>query len=73
MSEISGCVAAHTGLDDIGIDRALDKEIDLADLLRLGLEDADELLADDLALPFRFCDAPLLYIIIVLIYKGIQT
>ena len=42
--------AAEAGLDHVGIDRALREEIDRADLFRLFLEHADELLADDLAL-----------------------
>ena len=41
---------ALTGLNDVGVDRSLNKIIDLADLLALLFKDADELLADDLAL-----------------------
>ena len=42
--------AAEAGFDHVGVDRALRKEVDRADFLRLFLEHADELLADDLAL-----------------------
>ena len=45
--------AAEAGLDHVGIDRALREEIDRADLFRLFLEHANELLANDLALALR--------------------
>ena len=51
-----GGLTAQTALDDIGVDGALCEEIDLADLLCLFLKDADELLADDLALALRLGD-----------------
>ncbi len=51
-----GGLAAQTALDHVGVDGALCEEIDLADLLGLFLEDADELLADDLALALRLGD-----------------
>ena len=51
-----GGLTARTALDDIGVNGTLCKEIDLADLLRLFLKDADELLADDLALALRLGD-----------------
>ena len=35
------------GLDHVGVERALDEIADVAELRRLVLEDADELLADD--------------------------
>ncbi len=44
-------------LDDIGIERALAEEVDLAELVRLDLEHVDEGVADDLALGFRIDDA----------------
>src|SRR5690606_3831947 len=51
---------AATGLDDVGVERALDEELDLLvgaglgdDLPRGLLEDADELPADDLPLRLR--------------------
>ena len=44
---------AEAALDDIRVDRALDEVIDGTDLLGLFLEDADEFLADDLALLLR--------------------
>ena len=44
---------AEAALNDIGIDRPLHEEIDLADLLRFGFKDTDEFLADDLALLLR--------------------
>lgn len=43
----------ETALDDVGINRPLHEEIDLADLLRFGFKDTDEFLADDLALLLR--------------------
>ena len=46
---------AETALNDIGIDRPLHEEIDLADLLRFGFKDTDEFFADNLALLLRFC------------------
>ena len=48
---------AEAGFDDVRIDRALHKIIDGADLLGFGLKDADEFLADDLALRLRIGDA----------------
>src|ERR1700709_2234787 len=48
-----GMVGA-AGLDHVGVERALDEEVDALELLRLLLEDADELAADDLALGPRF-------------------
>ena len=48
---------ALAGLDDVGVDRSLNKIIYLADLLALFLKDADELLADDLALVLRLLNA----------------
>ena len=42
----------HAAFDNVGVDRALHEEIDLADLLRLFLKHADELFADDLTLAF---------------------
>ena len=44
---------AEAALNDVGINRPLHKEIDLADLLRFGFKDTDEFLADDLALLLR--------------------
>ena len=41
---------AEAGLDHVGVNGTLDEEIDLADFFGLGFKDADELLADDLAL-----------------------
>jgi hypothetical protein len=43
-------VVAAAGLDHVRVEGALDEEVDLIELRRLLLEDADELLADDLAL-----------------------
>ena len=51
-----GGFAAQTALNDVRVDGALRKEIHLADLLGLFLEDADKLLADDLALALRLGD-----------------
>ena len=59
-----GGAGAATGLDDVGIERALDQELDALavragvgdDLARGVLEDADELAADDLALLLRVGD-----------------
>ncbi len=44
-------------LDDVGVERALGQEVDGADPRRLFLEDADELVADDLALLLGILDA----------------
>ena len=44
---------AEAALDDVWVDRALDEVVDGTDLLGLFLEDADEFLADDLALLLR--------------------
>ena len=57
-----GRAGAAAGLDDVGVERALHEELDrLArrpdDRARLGLEDADELAADRLALGLRVGDA----------------
>ena len=48
---------AGARFDHVGINGALCQEVDLADLLGLLLKDADELLADDLALLLRLTDA----------------
>ena len=48
---------AAAGLDDVGVQRALDEELRVAELDRLLLEDADELGADDLALGLGLADA----------------
>ena len=45
------------GLDHVRVERALDEEADVAELAGLLLEDADELLAHDLALRLRVADA----------------
>ena len=47
---------ARAGLDDVGVDRALGEIVDAPDLFCLVLKDADELLADDLALALRLRD-----------------
>ena len=44
-------------LDDVRVERALGQEVDPAELGRLLLEDADELVADDLALLLGVLDA----------------
>ena len=49
----NGGLTAQTALDDIGVNGTLCEEIDLTDPLCLFLKDADELLADDLALALR--------------------
>ena len=54
---------AEAGLDDVRVDGALDEEVHSADLLRLFLEDADELFTDDLPLLLRFGDTLQLLII----------
>ena len=48
---------ALAGLDHVRVDRALHEEVHRADLMRDLLEDADELLADDLPLPLRLFNA----------------
>ena len=48
---------AAAGLDHVRVERALDQEADVLELRRLLLEDADELLADDLALALGVVDA----------------
>ena len=48
---------AEAGFDDVGVDRALSEKVDRADLLRLFLEHADELFADNLALALGIGDA----------------
>ena len=54
---LHGLVPAHARLDDVGVDRALPEEVDVAVLLlevaRGVREDLDELAADDLALRLR--------------------
>ncbi len=52
-----GASPPSAGLDDVGVDGALGQKVDAADLLGLFLKDADELLADDLALLLRLGDA----------------
>ena len=60
-----GCALAPAGLDDVGIERALHEPLDrvvlvatvMHDVARRLLEDADELLADRLALGLRIGDA----------------
>ena len=60
-----GRALAATGLDDVGVQGALDKELHLAassanlfdDLLLSGFEGADELAADDLTLRLGLGDA----------------
>ncbi len=51
-----GALAAQAAFHHVGVDGALGQELHLADLLGLSLEDADELLADDLALALRLGD-----------------
>ena len=46
------------GLDDVRVERPLDEERDVAELPGLLLEDADELLADDLPLLLRIGRRP---------------
>ena len=46
----------RAGFNHVGIDRTLSQIVDRADLLALFLKDADELLADDLALRLRIGD-----------------
>ncbi len=50
-------VLATARLDDVRVERPLDEEADVAELPCLLLEDADELLADDLALLLRVGNA----------------
>ena len=50
-------VVGAAGLDHVRVERALDQEADVLELRGLVLEDADELLADDLALALRLVDA----------------
>src|SRR4051812_30813625 len=53
------CAGAATGLDDVGVEGALDEELDLlrsTDPTRRVLEDADELTAHDLPLRLRIAD-----------------
>ena len=45
-----GRFAAEAGLDHVGVNRALCQKVHSTDLFGLILKDADELLADDLAL-----------------------
>ena len=49
--------ALAAGLDHVGVEGPLDEEADVAESPCLLLEDADELLADDLPLPLRVDDA----------------
>src|SRR4029079_2367388 len=53
LDERSDSVLAAAGLDDVGVQGALDEEAHISELSRFFLEDADELLADDLALLLR--------------------
>src|SRR5688500_5197080 len=46
----------RNGFDDVGIERALNEEVDVRNALRLFLEDGDELVADALALGLRLLD-----------------
>ena len=57
LDERGDAVLASARLDDVGVERSLDEEADVAEVARLLLEDADELLADDLALLLRIGDA----------------
>ena len=57
LDERGDAVLAATRLDDVGVERPLDEEADVSEAARLLLEDADELLADDLALLLRIGDA----------------
>ena len=57
LDERGDAVLTATRLDDVRVERALDEEADVAKLASLLLEDADELLADDLALLLRIGDA----------------
>ena len=50
-------LAANAGFHHVGVDGALREEIDAAELFGLRFKDADELLADDLALALRLGDA----------------
>ena len=50
-------LAADAGFHHVGVDGALREEIDAAELFGLRFKDADELLADDLALALRLGDA----------------
>ena len=57
LDERGDTVLPAARLDDVRVERPLDEEADVAELPRLLLEDADELLADDLALLLRVGDA----------------
>ena len=57
MVALDGGGVARAGFDDVGVDRALNKVAHFSDLFRLILKDADEFLADDLALLFGLCYA----------------
>ena len=48
---------AEAAFDDVGVDGALDEEIDAADLFRFPFKDADKFFADDLALSLGIGDA----------------
>ena len=50
-------LAADAGFHHVGVDGALREKIDAAELFGLRFKDADELLADDLALALRLGDA----------------
>ena len=52
-----GRAVAAAGLDEVGIQRALDEELGLGQAAGVLLEDADELVADRLALLLRLDDA----------------
>ena len=53
LDQRGDAVLAAARLDDVRVERPLDEEAHVAELSRLLLEDADELLADDLALLLR--------------------
>ena len=54
---LGGLRLRRRALDDVRVERALGQEVDPAELRRLLLEDADELVADDPALLLRVLDA----------------
>ena len=55
--DLRGDAVVAARLDHVGVERALDEEAHVAELAGLLLEDADELLADDLALRLGVADA----------------
>ena len=55
--DLGGDAVGPARLDHIRVERPLDEELDVAELGRLLLEDADELLADPVALLLRLGDA----------------